>query len=402
MVGERKGKAILIGLSGGIDSMVAAYLLRIQKREVFGVIFASTPEDFQDHGEHLFACHQTDGHLAAVKKFCEHLQIPLTVLRPREEFESDVIAPWVATRATARKPRLCQDCHRLRMELLFRHAQTVGCEKIASGHYAKLSHNPDGTISVHSSNDIAADQSGLLASLPQELLQVLELPLSELQQKEVRKIAENFQLIPPARLLKPGGCLPLGSEPVETWLAAHLPKSMQKEGEVILIDHMDRVGLHNGLYHFEVGGVWKKAVRQGDKEIFSIGMRWPKKELLVSGPEWFVDRGIQLQHCHWGEGTDLSAPVHGYIHKGEGLADLEVIIYPKTQNGAWVELVEGEDRFVPGEDLLIFKRKGKNAKVVLTGQIGRSMRHWPSNTIPVPNDEKKKDGPTEIDKDFNF
>src|SRR5690606_6026984 len=104
-------KPVLVGLSGGIDSMVAAYLLRIQKRELYAVLFAATPEQFQEEGDQLFACHQTDARIAQVKKFCEHLQIPLTIVRPRDEFADEVLEGWLAARIELRRPRSCQDCH---------------------------------------------------------------------------------------------------------------------------------------------------------------------------------------------------------------------------------------------------------------------------------------------------
>ncbi len=401
MVGERK-QTVLVGLSGGVDSMVAAYLLRIQKREVFAVTLAFTPEEMLAHGAQLFACHQSDARLETIKKFCAHLQVPLTVLRPRDEFAHEVLEPWLASRIGARRPRHCGDCQQFRLHWLHRQMKELGCGSFATGHYAKLFKQPDGLVAVHSSNDIQRDQSGILAGLPQEILRDLELPLSELQEKEVQKIAGNFQLAPQLPPLVPGQCLP-GSDPfLQQWMEARIPEVWRTKGDIMNVDRGERAGEHHGLHTIEVGARWKRTDRpeRPDKEEWVVGAAWPEREIHVADPKWFMDSGVFLESCRWGVGVDFTGPVHGFLHHGGGLNDLEVVVYPKTLGGAVVQLLEGQDRFVPGEDLVVFRRRGKNAKVLLTGRIGPTARHWaPTFISKGENARKENEG---WDRDANF
>lgn len=400
MIKERKQKPILIGLSGGLDSMVAAYLLRIQKKDLFAVLIAATPEDMQEQGDALFACHQSEARIGAVKKFCEHLHIPLTVLRPREEFSDEVLDSWMAARLQMSKPRHCQNCHSLRIQMLYHKAMELGCESFATGHYAKLSKLPDGKVTIHSSNDPELDQSTLLMNIPQEMLQHMELPLSELQHKEVVKIASNFELNLPPRIVEIGNCLGQ-SEFAQKWLHDHSPPSLRKKGDVIELPEVTRAGHHDGMADFEFAKPWKVDERGKDKKVWTVvGGNLHTHEIQVTTGDFFTDTSTVLADCRWGEGTDFSGPMKGYLHCGGGLADKEVTIFPKTLYGAYVELTEGQHTFVKGADLVVFKRRGKNAKVIVSGKIGQTGRHWRDNVVIIETEGGRST--IELNKDFNF
>jgi len=400
MVGKERAKPVLVGLSGGLDSLVAAYLLKIQKRELYAVIIAATPESMQDEGDQLFACHQSDARIATVKKICEHLQIPLTILRPRDEFTVDVMKPWMSARIEGQRPRKCHDCHAFRMHLLVKKMKELGCGSMATGHYAKLVHSTPGSpAAVHSSNDLEADQAGLLAGLPQEILSHLELPLSELQRKEVIKIADNFEIHPTARTLGFGACLP-DSPKVSAWVAQRLPEALRREGDVISLDDEAVLGKHDGFHTVEYGSIWHSDEKGRDLQV--VASHWRDRELRVAPVGHFKDKAIFLRFCTWGEGTDLSIPIKGYIHHSGGLSDCEVLVSPRTLGGAWVQLSEGEHDFPLGETLTIFRRRGKNAKVVVTGVMFRLARHWPTSKISIEAKGQEGRETVELDKDFNF
>jgi len=310
----------------------------------------------QGAGGTLFSCHQEDSRIAAVKKFCDHLHIPLTVLRPREEFQDMVLDPWVAARVSGVRPRLCQDCHQFRMQMLARQARLMNCGSFVTGHFAKVFKHPDGTVTVHSSNDTEMDQSGIVSALPFDVLSLLELPLSELQLKEVLKIAENFQLHLPPRPLAPGVCL--ASSVGATWLASQVPEALRHKGELQDAHTTSRLGTHQGFFEFEIG---QTVPVSQDKSLLVVGH--DENHLMLDSESCWRDRGVQVTQCHWGQGEDHSTPLRGFIHHGGGVLDQEVLIYPKTLGGAYVELVgEGEEPFVEGLPLVVFKRRGKNAK----------------------------------------
>lgn len=377
--------------------MVAAYLLRIQKRKLYAVLIAMTPENFQDEGDSLFFCHQSEARIALVKKFCDHLQIPLTVVRPREEFSENVLEPWVAAKIEARRPRQCSECQQMRMATLLKMMKELKCESLATGHYAKLSHSPGFPVSVHSSNDLEMDQSGLVAALPQEILSYLELPLSELQRKEVSKIAENFALKPLVRTLEVGGCLPKLPK-LSEWLEKRVPESFKEPGE-IMDQNQSSVGRHEGFHKLSYGAPYKE-FKQNEKVQLVVGSHYSKNEIKVAPNDFFQDSAAFLVNCAFGEGVDFSGPLQGFIHHSDGSPDTEVLVMPRTLGAAWVTLIAGMERFLIGESLTVFRRKGRNAKVLLTGEIQRLGRQWPKNTVEI--ESKTGYEKVTLDKDFNF
>lgn len=393
-------KPLLVGLSGGLDSLVAAYLMKIQKVDLFGVIIDNTPEYMQEMGESIFACHQSEARIERVKKICEQLQIPLTIVRAREQFQDSVIDSWLNAKVELTKPRSCYDCHRLRLEILFQNMKEFDCDGIVTGHYAKLIRpNSESRVSVHASNDPVFDQSALLMSLDQAILNKLTLPLSDLQKKEVIKIAESFELHPPERTLTFGKCLPV--TPEVTQIATKLiAGSLLGEGELIWKDMP--IARHKGFHSLEFGADYlPPQARTGDIPKKIIGSDWNDNKVIMGAQDYFHDKGAFLTLCHWGSEVEGMKPFKGYIHTPEGTS-IEVYVYPKRLRAAALEVAEGELRFTCGETVSVFNRKGKNAKLLVTGFIQGPGKHYPDNTLSLEVRGERGPETAVVDKDFNF
>ncbi len=397
---KTRKKPLLVGLSGGLDSLVAAYLMKIQKVELYGVMIANTPESMQDMGESIFACHQSEARIESVKKICDHLQIPLTIVRSREQFQDSVIDGWLNAKVELTKPRTCFDCHQLRMKILYQKMLELGCDGIVTGHYAKLIRpTPEARVSVHTSNDLSFDQSAMLISLDQAILSKLTLPLSDLQKKEVKKIAESFELHPPERTLHFGKCLPATTE--VTQLATKLiAPSLLGEGDITSGDHM--LARHKGFHSIEFGqNFLPPQARTGEVPKKIVGSIWKDNKVILGAADVFQDKGAFLTLCHWGSEVEGLKSFKGYIHNPEGQS-LEVMIFPKTLRAAGLELSEGDFQFMPGEMISVFNRRGKNAKLLVMGLVQGPAKYYPDNTLSL--DVKGERGPVTaiVDKDFNF
>ncbi len=397
---KTRKKPLLVGLSGGLDSLVAAYLMKIQKIDLYGVMIANTPESMQETGESIFACHQSEARIDRVKAICEHLQIPLTVVRAREQFQDRVIDGWLNAKVELTKPRSCFDCHRLRMDILFQKMQELGCDGIVTGHYAKLIRpTPESKVSVHTSNDLAFDQSSLLMSIDQSILNKLTLPLSDLQKKEVKKIAESFEIHPPERILSFGKCLPV--TPEVTQMASKLiANSLLGEGDMTVSDQM--VARHQGFHSLEFGADFlPPQARSGELPKKIIGSVWNDNKVILGPQDAFQDKGAFLILCHWGSDMEGMKSFKGFIHGAEGTS-FEVLVSPKRMRAAALELSEGELRFTPGEIISVFNRKGKNAKLLVTGFIQGPAKYYPDNTLSLEVRGERGPEVAVVDKDFNF
>ncbi|MGI6204427.1 MAG: tRNA 2-thiouridine(34) synthase MnmA [Anaerovoracaceae bacterium] len=173
-----KSRAV-IAMSGGVDSSVAAYLMKQEGFDCVGVtlrLHGGGERDIED--------------AAAV---CARLGIPHRVLDLRDEFEKLVIGKFVREYEGGRTPNPCIDCNReIKFGKLFEAARQLGAEKVATGHYVLLERRPeDGRYLLRRASDRAKDQTYVLYSLTQEQLAMAAFPLSGLAKEDVRAVAER-------------------------------------------------------------------------------------------------------------------------------------------------------------------------------------------------------------------
>ena len=250
---EGRRERVVVALSGGINSLVAAYLLKIQKYDLIGVTVALNWDNYKEDASGVISCQLSKNQLDNIKKFCHQLGIPHFVVKASDEFQEEVVAKWLGHRMTGTKPNPCWNCHELRMRLLCAKMVELDAKNLATGHLAKLfRHEAHHSVYVHSSNDELHDQSSFLSRLPHEVLEKIILPLSDLQQKEVDKLAENFGLVPESKKIKIHDCFKINYVP-DGYLDVNIPKKYLKTGEVIGLDKTP-MGDHLGIHHYNYGG----------------------------------------------------------------------------------------------------------------------------------------------------
>lgn len=372
----RKEK-VVIGLSGGLDSFVTAYLLKIQKYDLIAVTVASSWEYWDGDVQNILTCQMKEEKLDKIREFCHKLNIPHYIIKNASEFREEVIEPWIAKRLEGKLSHPDMDGHALKMRLLFEKMRELKVKFLATGHYAKVFQQDGGIVFVHSSNDEENDQSGHLSRLPSEILSSLMLPLSDLTKKEVLKLAENFGVEPNKSKMSFDTTQAMPPDMIELFEKI-IPAKLRPSGMVESIEG-DELGEHEGVYKYSYGSAFE-AKGKTYKGHFVKYVPLTHK-MLIAPNEYFIHKTVHLTNCCFSQGTIWNAPQKGYVMISHEKV-VECWIYPKTLNSAHLELIEAES-VKEGQILTVLKKKGKNAKVYLTG-VARCL---PMPEVPIEGEE---------------
>lgn len=235
---------ILVGLSGGVDSAVCAYLLKLAGYEVIGATLRTW---VSEGGEDSRCCEIDDA-----REIADFLGIPYYVKNCMAEFQEHVTEPFISEYLNGRTPNPCVGCNRtVKWAKMLELADVLGAELVATGHYATLVHKENGRLTVKQSPFAAKDQSYMLYKLTQEQLARTIMPLGQLSKDEVRNIAEKAG-IPVAE--KPDSqeiCfIPDGN--YADYIDRMSTREVPPEGN--FVDAEGRIlGRHKGITHYTVG-----------------------------------------------------------------------------------------------------------------------------------------------------
>ena len=187
-------KKVVVGMSGGVDSSVAAWLLKEQGYEVIGV----TMQIWQDEEEETLEENGGCCGLSAVedaRRVAERLEIPHYVMNFKEEFKRSVMDYFVAEYLAGRTPNPCIACNRyVKWETLLKRSLDIGADYIATGHYARITQLENGRYAISCSVTAAKDQTYALYNLTQEQLSHTLMPVGAYSKEEIREIALGLGL----------------------------------------------------------------------------------------------------------------------------------------------------------------------------------------------------------------
>ncbi|MBE3038680.1 MAG: tRNA 2-thiouridine(34) synthase MnmA [Chloroflexi bacterium] len=241
------GNKVVVALSGGVDSSVAAALLKQQGYDVIGMMLRLWSETGREESNRC--C--TPDSMALARRVAAMLDIPFYVVDAKELFYSTVVQSFLDGYAQGVTPNPCLICNRqIKWDFLLNHALALGADYLATGHYAKKQETEDGKWQLLRSTDRSKDQSYVLHVLTQEKLAKALFPVGEYPKPEIRKLAGSFGLPTAARSDSQDLCF-LAGEDYRDFLRRNAPE-IGRPGPILTRDGKT-LGEHQGLAYYTIG-----------------------------------------------------------------------------------------------------------------------------------------------------
>lgn len=242
-------KSVLIGMSGGVDSSVAAALLKEQGYRVIGATMRLWTYSDSDNINHEGCC--AESAVEDARRVCDKLGIDFYVLNFKDMFREKVVDYFVGEYTRGRTPNPCIACNRyLKFDAMLRKALAMDIDYIATGHYAKIERDKNGKYILRMSDAAKKDQSYVLYNFTQEQLAHTLMPLGSYNKDEVRALAEKYGLAVANKKDSQEICFVEDDDYAKFIIdyAGYKPKT----GDILDVDG-NKLGEHRGLIYYTIG-----------------------------------------------------------------------------------------------------------------------------------------------------
>ena len=350
---------IVVGLSGGVDSAVTAYLLKKQGHEVVGIFM----KNWEDDDDSEYCSSNIDFVDAAA--VADVIGIEIEHVNFAADYKDRVFAEFLREYQAGRTPNPDVLCNaEIKFKAFMDHAMRLGAEKIATGHYARVRQNPETRLfELLKGLDPAKDQSYFLHRLNQAQLSKAMFPVGELQKTEVRRIAEEIGL-PNAKKKDSTGICFIGERPFRDFLNRYI----SKEPGLILDDRNRKLGKHVGLSFYTlgqrsglgIGGVKEKGAARGagDHAPWFVARKDLEKNILrvVQGHDhpWLLSHALDADNTSWIAGHPPAAGTYGSKTRYRQPDSPAIIGADATNSLFHLDFPEAQWAVTPGQSAVLY------------------------------------------------
>ena len=373
-----KKEKIVVGMTGRMDSVVAAFLLKKQGYDCIGVAIRFLPDkafEFENDDEVeevLLSSHCNVVDLEAVQKICDYLEIPFYAIDAVKEFNRDVLSHGVGQRLSGRGFSGCNSCHKLVLEMLHSKLKALKADRIATGHFAKISKNlKTEEASIFCSLKLEEDQSHLLGGVEQNILRDLVLPLAEITNKEVQKISNLISKDISLISLEGDECFLEGDE-FRRYVEYTTPESLRVEGSLSRLKDDSHIADHEGIHHYFLGQE-KIPDPSGSG---SLNSSWSVLQIdpatggvFVGNLELNRSQKCLLSNFSISAGVDCSSSYLVKIKIGDSSELVEGTLYFKNNKNVVIDYSESQINIFKGLSLAIYTETSSTMKLIGIGVV---------------------------------
>lgn len=338
---------IAIALSGGIDSMTAAYLLKRDGHDVFGIHFLTGFESpaSEDSGLHSLPANEK------IQSVARQLGVQLHVLNISGEFRKSIVEYFIEAYRSGKTPNPCLNCNPIvKFGILLDFAKNQGARRLATGHYARIRIDETGRPRLFQGIDLRKDQSYFLARLTPEQLGAACFPLGEWTKEQVRRLAKDIGLIPAFSLESQDVCF-IKNKTYSQFLAS-MNRELPKEGWIEDIKG-NILGKHNGLHRFTIGQ--RKGINcPSSKPFYVLKLDSKRNRLVVGSKNNLLSASCRVEMINWiGSPPTNPIPALTRIRFRHNAAPSMVI--PVDERTAIVEFDEKQSAITPGQGAVFYR-----------------------------------------------
>ena len=339
----------LIGMSGGVDSSVAAHLMLQAGYDCIG----GTMRLYDDVTDETVNSCCTLEHVEDARSVASRLGIPHYTFNFKEAFDRHVISNFIRCYECGMTPNPCIQCNKhLKFDALLQQARELGCEYVVSGHYAQIRQDPDtGRYLLYKAADTAKDQTYFLASLDQQQLAHILFPLGCLTKAEVREIAEANGFINARKRDSQDICfVPDGD------YAAFMERYTGKtypEGDYLDLQG-NVVGRHKGAVCYTLGQRKGLGIAMG-APVYVCAKDMQKNTVTVGPNEALFSNALRAKDWNWYPFDALTAPMRVTVKIRHSQHEQPGTVYPEENGIARVEFDAPQRAVTPGQAVVLYQ-----------------------------------------------
>lgn len=342
---------VIVGMSGGVDSSVAAWLLKEQGYQVEGMFMKNWEED--DTAEYCSAAVD----LADAQAVCDQLGIPLHQINFSAQYWNKVFTYFLDEYEQGRTPNPDVLCNKeIKFKAFLDHAIALGADYIATGHYAKAKREASGEITLYKAKDREKDQTYFLNSVSLEALRRTLFPVGDYLKTEIREFARHLNLKTHDKKDSTGICF-IGERRFKQFLNEYL---LAKPGEIHSVTG-EILGKHDGLMFYTLGqrqGLGIGGTKEGnDLPWYVVDKDLINNILLVaqgSNHPRLYSQGLICQPIHWLLNEAPSLPFTCYAKVRYRQEEQPCVISPETENSHCVMFANPQRAVTPGQYIVFY------------------------------------------------